>query len=114
MCRAKIPIFAIGGADKVFLILGEVGRSALIHLPAALRTIEKPGEHSHIAHLGRTTPGFADVLHDEKNAFLNDRWLGVLKDRPIRRVVPEFLFALVGLLFCLKVHGMSQVFHPFQ
>ena len=76
----------------------------MIHLAAALCTVEQPGEDTHITHLGRTAAGFADILDNNKYAFLDDRGLCVLKDYPIRRIVPELLFALVGLFRCLEVY----------
>ena len=86
----------------------------MIHLAAALCTVEQPGEDTHITHLGRTAAGFADILDNNKYAFLDDRGLGVLKDYPIRRIVPELLFALVGLLRCLEVYCVSQIVHALQ
>ena len=86
----------------------------MIHLAAALCTVEQPGEDTHITHLGRTAAGFADILDNNKYAFLDDRGLGVLKDYPIRRIVPELLFALIGLLRCLEVYRVSQIVHALQ
>ena len=61
-----------------------------------------------------TAAGFTDILDNDKYAFLNDRGLGVFKDYPIRRIVPELLFALVGLLRCLEVYCVSQIVHALQ
>ena len=53
MGRTLILAFPISGADKIFLFLGKVRCAALIHLAAALCTIEQPRENTHIAHFGR-------------------------------------------------------------
>lgn len=109
MGRAEILALAVGGADEVFLVLRKVGSAALIHFAAALCTIQKPGEHTHFTHLGRTATRLAIVLNNQEHTFLDDRRLGVLKDHPVRRVIPDFLLALVGLLCSLEVYGMPQI-----
>ena len=67
---------------------------AQIHLSAAICTIQQAGEHSHVAHLGRTAAALPDFLNDQKHAFLNDGFLRVLKDHPFRRVVPQLFLTL--------------------
>ena len=113
MCLAQGTVFTLGRTKEIskagFLI-----RPALVHLVTTVRTEQKPGKHTHIAHSCRTAAGFADVLHNEKYAFLNDRRLGVLKDSPIRRIIPELLFALVGLLSDFEVHRMPQILNALQ
>ena len=109
MGRAEILALAVGRADEVFLVLRKVGSAALIHFTAALCAIQKPGEYTHFTHLGRTATRLANVLNNQKHAFLNDRRLGVLEDHPILRVIPDFLLALIGLLCSLEVYGMSQI-----
>ena len=105
---------AVGGADEVFLVLRKVGSAALIHFAAALCTIQKPGEHTHFTHLGRTATRLANVLNNQEHAFLDDRRLGVLEDHPILRVIPDFLLALVGLLCGLEVYGMPQIVYEYD
>ena len=109
MGRAEIFALAVGRADKVFLVLCKVGSAALIHFSAALCAIQKPGEHTHFTHLGRTAPRLANVLNNQEYAFLDDWRLGVLKNHPILRVIPDVLLALVGLLCSLEVYGMPQI-----
>ena len=114
MGRAEILALAVGGADEVFLVLRKVGSAALIHFAAALCAIQKPGEHTHFTHLGRTATRLANVLNNQEHTFLDDRRLGVLEDHPILRVIPDFLLALVGLLCSLEVYGMPQIVYALQ
>ncbi len=109
MGRAEILALAVGGADGVFLVLRKVGSAALIHFAAALCAVQKPGEHTHFTHLGRTATRLANVLQQSGTRFPHDRRLGVLEDYPILRVIPDFLLALIGLLCSLEVYGMSQI-----
>ena len=73
MGRAEILALAVGGADEVFLVLRKVGSAALIHFAAALCAIQKPGEHTHFTHLGRTATRLANVLNNQEHAFFDDR-----------------------------------------
>ena len=114
MGRAEILALAVGGADEVFLVLCKVGSAALIHFAAALCAIQKPGEHTHFTHLGRTATRLANILNNQEHAFLDDRWLGVLEDHPILRIIPDFLLALVGLFCSLEVYGMPQIVYALQ
>ena len=114
MGRAEILALAVGGADEVFLVLCKVGSAALIHFAAALCAIQQPGEHTHFTHLGRAATRLANVLNNQEHAFLDDWRLGVLKNRPILRVIPDFLLALVGLLCSLEVYGMPQIVYALQ
>ena len=113
MGRTEILALAVGGADEVFLVLRKVGSAALIHFAAALCAIQKPGEHTHFTHLGRTATRLANVLNNQKHAFLDNRRLGVLEDHPVRRVIPDFLLALVGLsmLCCGYGYGLAGLSH---
>ena len=113
MCGTQAAVFAIGSTQIVGLLRLFVG-TAKIHLIAAVSTKHKSGEDAHVPHTGRTAAGFADILDNGEYAFLNDRGLGVLKDYPICRIVPELLFALVGLLRCLEVYRVSQIVHALQ
>ena len=114
MGRAEILALAVGRADEVFLVLRKVGSAALIHFTAALCAIQKPGEHTHFTHLGRTATRLANVLNNQKHAFLDDRRLGVLEDHPVRRVIPDFLLALVGLsmLSCPTRSAIANAVNP--
>ena len=114
MGRAEILALAVGGADEVFLVLRKVGSAALIHFAAALCAIQKPGEHTHFTHLGRTATRLANVLNNQEHAFFDDRRLGVLEDHPILRIIPDFLLALVGLLCGLEVYCMPQIVYALQ
>lgn len=80
--------------------------AALIILSCGMSLVMITGENTHIAHFGGAAAGFAFVLHNEKYTFLYNRRLRVLKDHPFRRVVPQLLFALVGLLAGFEVYGM--------
>ena len=111
--RTQVFAFPIGGTNKILLFFGEVRCAALIHLAATLRTIEQPGEDTHIAHFSWATAGTAYVLNNKEYAFLNNGRLCVLKDHPLRRVIPQRLFAFVGLLAGLEVYRMPLIFRSF-
>ena len=88
MGRTQGAVFAIGRADVIFLFGLEVIGPAQIHLSAAICTIQQAGEHSHVAHLGRTTAALPDFLDNQKHAFLNNGFLCILEDHPVCRIIP--------------------------
>lgn len=88
--------------------------SAQVHLSAAIRTEQQAGEHTHVAHLSGTAAALSDFLDDQKHAFLNNRFLCVLKDHPIRRIIPQYFLALERLLGSFEVDRMAQIVKAFQ
>ena len=98
--------------DAVFRF--EVIGSAQVHLSAAIRTEQQAGEHTHVAHLSGTAAALSDFLDDQKHAFLNNRFLCVLKDHPIRRIIPQYFLALERLLGGFEVDRMAQIVKAFQ
>ena len=107
MSGAKVPVFSVGGTDKMLLLLGKIGSPALIHLASAVCTENQTGKHTHIAHLGRAASGLPDILDYVKYAFLNDCLLRILENRPFARIIPDDLLTLIGLLGSLEIHGMA-------
>ena len=70
-------------------------------------TEQQAREHTHFSHLGRTASSLTNILNNQKNTFLNDRFLGVLKNHPFRGVIPQLLFALERLLGGLEVDRVA-------
>ena len=114
MRLAQGTVFSIGGADIIFLLWLEVVGPAKVHLAAAIGAVHQPGEHTHVPHLGRAASGLPDVLHDQEHAFLDDRFLGILENHPLGRVIPDLFLALERWLAGLEIDRMAQVLNTLQ
>ena len=63
----------------------------------------------HLSHAGGSALTFTDSLNDGEGFFVDDRFVGVLKDLPFRRVVLELLLLLVGFALCFEVHSVTEI-----
>ena len=100
---AQGTVFSIGGANVILLFRLEVVGPAKVHLAAAIGAVHQPGEHTHVPHFGRAASGLPDVLHDQEHAFLDDRFLGILENHPLGRVIPDLFLALEQWLAGLEM-----------
>ena len=86
----------------------------LIQLGSAVSAEQHAGEHRHLSHGNKPAATVTDALDDVKGLLVNDRFMRILKYRPLRRIVPDCLFALERLLSGTEVDRMPQVFLPLQ
>ena len=85
-----------------------------IHLAAAIGTIEQACEGCCLAPAVRVASDLAaDFLHKVKGLLVDDRLMGILKNRPlVLRDIVAFL--ILEMLSGLEVDGVSQILTLFQ
>ena len=85
-----------------------------IHLAAAIGTIEQAREGSCFAPAVRVASDIpTDFLHKVKGLLVNDRLMGILKNRPfVLRDIMAFL--VLEVLSGLEIDGVSQIFTLFK
>ena len=83
--------FTIGCADHVFLIVCPAAMSDLIELGTAVRAEYHSRQNRHLTHRREPAPSVTDALDDIKGFLINDCFMGVLENLPLRWIVVELL-----------------------
>lgn len=102
------------GTGETLLLLGPGGAAALVHPGPTVRAEHQPGEHPHLAQLGRPAPLLAEHLHPVKGVLVDNGLVGVLNHHLLVLWNFDALLALVGLGGTLEVDRMAQVLLAFQ
>lgn len=108
--RTKPLPFSVGCAGEVLLLVFPAPRSDLVQFGSAVGTEQYSGEYQHLTDRSKSSAPFPNTLDDIECFLINDRFVGILKDRPFGRIVPHGLFALEGLPSCARIDCMAQVF----
>ena len=84
----------------------------LIELGTAVCAEYHSRQYWHLTHRCEPASSVTDALDDIEGFLINDCFMGVLENLPLRRIIMELLLLLIGLAIGLEVDRMPEVFLP--
>ena len=98
----------------MILPLFKVVGGAVAHFCFTISAIDHAGKQTALARLCPAVTLLSNFLHLVKDLLLNDRWVGVVENRPFFNGRFPLLLVPDGIGVGLEIDGASRVFPPFQ